>query len=159
MLIDTMLARDMYQVYKINDDWLIDYLTNSNFILFLKNNRTNLSLQMQQYAWATIATLMQQMLTNTGKLHCFIKLLDRKPMLPCAHCLLSELRWVINSKTNSAMYKMLSFRIEISDQFAAQSAMYTMLSISIETSDQFKDYSAIYKTLSFRIEISDWFIA
>jgi len=23
MLIDTMFARDMYQVYEINDDWLI----------------------------------------------------------------------------------------------------------------------------------------
>jgi len=25
MLIDNMFARDMYQVYKINDDWLIDW--------------------------------------------------------------------------------------------------------------------------------------
>jgi len=25
MLIDTMFARDMYQVYEINDDWFIAY--------------------------------------------------------------------------------------------------------------------------------------
>jgi len=25
MLIDTMFARDKYQVYEINDDWSIDY--------------------------------------------------------------------------------------------------------------------------------------
>jgi len=32
MLIDTMFARDMYQVYEINDDWLIDNYTMGHFI-------------------------------------------------------------------------------------------------------------------------------
>jgi len=35
MLIDTMFARDMYQVYEINDDWLIANKDVINYIIIV----------------------------------------------------------------------------------------------------------------------------
>jgi len=38
MLIDTMFARDMYQVFEVNDDWLITLLSFSiiQFLILIK---------------------------------------------------------------------------------------------------------------------------
>jgi len=40
MLIDTMFARDMYQVYEINDDWLIDIQDITENTIILSTNNT-----------------------------------------------------------------------------------------------------------------------
>jgi len=52
MLIDTMFARDMYQVYEINDNWLNDQNTtdhisksnNKNTTDYLNNNNNQITI-------------------------------------------------------------------------------------------------------------------